>query len=141
METIDIESNTQTLLEAQIMIEPTIGKYFLRLNSNDYTAAAELFSGKGSLHPPFGKAVCGRAAIAQYLKSEARGMTACPESIIVSAEDSSNLFYQIKGKVKTGFFTVNVSWTIALNPKKEILGVKVTLLHELQDLLALKQAH
>jgi hypothetical protein len=56
----------------------------------------------------------------------------------LSDEDCGKLCYQVKGKVKISFFTVNVSWLIQLNAQQEILMVKVKLLNELQDLLALK---
>lgn len=118
--------------------ELTIDNYFSRLNNGDYMIVAELFSEQGCLHPPFEKPVCGRNAIAQYLKAEAKGMIACPEFTTISDDDFGNVCYQVKGKVKTSFFTVNVSWLIQLNAEQEILMVRVKLLNELQDLLALK---
>jgi Nuclear transport factor 2 (NTF2) domain len=137
MEMIDLKN--QGWFDYKTIGESTISKYFLRLNSSDYAEVSKLFSSQGYLYPPFGKSVCGKEEITQYLNAEATGMIAEPESVTASAEENGNLSYQVKGKVKTSFFTVNVSWTIVLNPEKEILSVKVKLLNELQDLLALKK--
>jgi hypothetical protein len=129
----------ENLIIIENIIEPNIYEYYLRLNSNDFIGTAKLFSASGLLYPPFEKEVCGRDAIAQYLQAEAKTIETYPNfGNILSMDDGSNL-YQIKGYVKTSFFRVNVGWSIQLNADKEITVVKVILLAELQDLLALKR--
>ena len=127
--------------------EPVIYKYFLSLNQRNFGGVAELFSAQGCLYPPFEKGICGREAICQYLQAEAIGIEAFPQSGTVEpdscferlCQQDSNFIYQILGYVKTSFFTVNVSWSIKLNPDREIVSVEVKLLAKLQDLLSLKQ--
>jgi hypothetical protein len=119
---------------------PVINDYFLKLNEGDFEAASDLFSTEGCLYPPFGKQVCGRIAIAQYLKSEAKDIKALPKTCTVQSIGNDNTQYQVTGSVKTRFFTVNVGWSIQLNATKEIVSVEVKLLAELQDLLTLKRA-
>jgi hypothetical protein len=135
MEAIDLHD--PDWLEAAKINQPTIAKYFLDLNNGNYAEVAKLFSERGCLYPPFGKLVCGQSAITHYLETEAKGMMTCPESIATLSEDLENPSYEVNGKVKTSFFTVNLSWTISLNSEQKILSIKVKLLDQLQDLLAL----
>jgi hypothetical protein len=46
--------------------ESTIHKYFAKLNSNDFTATAELFVEEGYLKPPFEKLIKGKKEITKY---------------------------------------------------------------------------
>ncbi len=120
--------------------EPAIDDYFSNLNEGNFEAVSNLFSIEGCLYPPFEKEICGRVAIAQYLKSEAKDIKALPQKCTVQSIRDENTQYQVTGYVKTSFFTVNVGWSIQLNVTKEIVSVHVKLLAELQDLLALKRA-
>ena len=128
----------QPLLSIQKEWEPVIHEYFSRLNSGDFIKVSKLFSVQGSLFPPFEREICGREAIAQYLQSEAKGIQALPQSATVLRSDDGCSLCQVEGNVKTDFFTVNVGWSIQLNADNEIMSVKVKLLAELQDLLAIK---
>jgi hypothetical protein len=114
---------------------PTIAAYFTRLNSGEFGAAAQLFADCGQLAPPFEEPIEGRAAIATYLEREASGMSFWPESGALLIREDDLAQYHIQGKVKTNYFTINVSWLIQLNPNKEILLVEVKLLAALEELL------
>jgi hypothetical protein len=118
---------------------PTIVAYFQSLNSSEFGAAAELFAECGRLAPPFDNPIEGRAAIATYLEKEARGMTMCPQSGTLLIDDLDLAQYHIEGKVKTNYFTVNVSWLIQLNTDKEILLVEVKLLAALTELIKFRK--
>jgi hypothetical protein len=120
--------------------EPAIHDYFSKLNEGNFEAVSNLFSIEGCLYPPFEKEICGRVAIAQYLKSGAKDIQALPQKCTVQSICNENTQYQVTGYVKTSFFTVNVGWSIQLNATKKIVSVHVKLLAELPDLLALKRA-
>ncbi len=136
METTSLSNQYSTEIEQEW--DSIIYEYFLRLNLGKFIEVSELFSAEGLLYPPFEKAIRGRDAIAQYLQSEARGVQALPQSATVQLNCDGSTLYQIKGNVKTSFFTVNVGWAIQLNTDKEIVSVEVKLLAEFQDLLAIK---
>lgn len=118
--------------------DAVIENYFLSLNKKDFEAVSQLFSIEGSLCPPFEKEVSGRAAIAQYLRSEAKDIKAFPKTCVMEYIVDDIAQYKVFGYVATSFFKVNVSWSIQLNAIKEIVCIQVKLLAELQDLLALK---
>ncbi len=119
--------------------ESVIHNYFLLLNCGKFLEAANLFAVKGCLKPPFEKLIQGRSAIAQYLKNEALGMKLYPENIEILVRDLDHTQCQITGKVKTSYFTVNVSWLIHLNAEEEITIVDIRLLASLSDLLILNR--
>ena len=135
-----ISLNQKCLINTLNIQEPVINNYFSKLNEGNFEAVSNLFSIEGCLYPPFEKEICGRAAIAQYLKSEAKEIKALPKTFKIQSICDKNTQYQVTGYVKTSFFTVNVRWSIQLNATKEIVSAKVKLLAELQDLVALKQA-
>lgn len=118
--------------------EPVVHDYFVRFNQSDFVATADLFSEQGSLKPPFEKIIKGRSAIAQYLEKEALGMTVFPTHMKTTMSEQNHTQYQVQGKVKTNYFTVNASWLISLNTMKEITLVEIQLLEKLSDLLAFK---
>ncbi|WP_309727876.1 nuclear transport factor 2 family protein [Chamaesiphon sp. OTE_75_metabat_556] len=129
--TIDLE----LLVNIDGIEEPTVAAYFARLNRGEFMATAELFADLGQLAPPFEKPIVGRGAISTYLETEAQGMIFCPESGALLLRDNDLAQYHIQGKVKTSYFTINVSWLIQLNLDKEILLVEVKLLAALEELL------
>lgn len=126
---------------------PIIHQYFSSLNQLNFEAVANLFASTGWLYPPFDRGICGRAEIYRYLQAEARDVQAFPESSKIrfrkselqSLTEVGSIVYQILGKVKTSYFTVNVGWSIEVSSDDEILSVRVKLLAELQDLLTLKR--
>ena len=140
--TIDLD----TSLNIDGICENTICEYFICLNNGEFMETAQLFAEQGCLNPPFEKSIVGREAIALYLEKEAKGMNFCPErgEILTRAgvadplEHSDRTHYQIQGKVKTNFFTVNVSWSIELNAAKEIMAVDVKLLASINELLSFR---
>ena len=119
--------------------EPTITAYFRTLNQENFTATADLFTTSGCLNPPFEGSIVGRAAIAKYLETEARGMILCPEFGRLLIKDNDVAQYHIQGKVKTNYFTINVTWLFQLNLDREILLVEVKLLAALDELLKFKK--
>jgi len=128
-------NNIDAFTDIEGIDELTIYEYFARLNNNEFIATSELFTEQGCLNPPFEKTVQGRDAIAQYLEKEAKGIEFCPEYGEIIMSDSTFTQYQIKGKVKTNQFTVNVNWLIQLNSIKEIILVEVKLVASLIELL------
>lgn len=119
--------------------ETTILEYFRTLNAGDFSATAALFATNGELHPPFESPVIGPDAIAAYLEQEAIGMQLLPRQ--VSAEEIENGYTQIqvKGKVKTPLFSVNVGWLFMLNAQQEIAAATIKLLASPQELLSLRR--
>jgi hypothetical protein len=132
-------------MQIQELKEPIIDEYFTRLNQSDFAGVSELFAESGYLHPPFDRQICGREAIERYLQAEAIGIEAVPQFVTIATERDEGTIYQISGRVKTSLFTVNVSWTILvtrgyaneLNVDRQIAGVTIKLLAELQELLGL----
>ena len=118
--------------------EPVVHDYFARFNQSDFVATSDLFSEQGSLKPPFEKVIKGRSAIAQYLEKEAFGMKVFPTYVKTTMIAQDCTQYQIKGKVKTNYFTVHTSWLININSIKEITFVEIQLLEKLDNLLAFK---
>ena len=140
--TIDLD----TSLDIDGIYENTIHEYFMRLNNGEFMETAQLFAEQGCLNPPFEKSILGKEAIARYLEKEAKGMKFCPErgeiltkvGLADPLEHSDRTQYHIQGKVKTNFFTVNVSWSIELNAIKEIMAVDVKLLASIDELLSFR---
>jgi hypothetical protein len=134
-----VDTNRSVSIESPLQIdgvvEPIVEAYFIRLNSGEVTATAELFAERGYLKPPFEELIEGRQAIATYLEKEARGMRFCPESGVLLIKDDRLTQYQIQGKVQTNYFTINVSWLMQLNKDDELVLVEVKLLAALEELL------
>ncbi len=116
----------------------SICDYFSKLNQNDFEGFAALFAPEGSLLPPFESAVVGRDAIRQYLQSTGIEVQASPESSTRELGNDGLTIYQITGKVRNNYFTVNVLWTIDLNADQQITSAKIKLLAPLQELLRFK---
>jgi hypothetical protein len=137
--------NSDMFININSIEESCIHEYFEKINDGEFQAAAELFFEQGILSPPFEKPLQGRESITQYLQKEALGMKFYPEygrvftSIDRESTLTTQLHYQIQGRVSTAWFTVNVSWWIKLNAAKEIMLVEVKLLSALHDLLSLNR--
>ena len=80
-----ISLSQKCLIGTLNILEPAINNYFSKLNEGNYEAVSNLFSIEGCLYPPFEKEICGRAAIAQYLKSEAKDIQALPKNFYNAA--------------------------------------------------------
>lgn len=119
--------------------ESTILSYFQSLNAGDFSATAGLFALDGELHPPFESPVVGRDAIAAYLEQEATGMELLPNEGTTEEMENNYTQIQVKGKVKTPLFSVNVGWIFVLNAQQEIAAVTVKLLASPQELLSLRR--
>ncbi|MGH2413788.1 MAG: ketosteroid isomerase family protein [Microcystaceae cyanobacterium] len=135
-----LNQSTSNLVSAiEGVTEPVVVRYFETLNAGDFEATASLFSPAGALHPPFESPIVRKEAIATYLNEEAQGMKLYPRTGIVEALESDRTQFQIKGKVQTPLFSVNVAWKFILNVEKEIESVEVKLLASPQELLKLRR--
>jgi hypothetical protein len=118
--------------------EPVVQAYFLKLNQGNFTGVSQLFAERGSLDAPFQSRIYGRQAIYDYLQVEARKMMAVPQDGAIELQSDGSSKHRLTGQVQMPLFTINVSWTIELNPTKEITSVSVKLLAELPELLGLR---
>jgi Nuclear transport factor 2 (NTF2) domain len=132
---------TETFKETNIeeAIAGSIASYFDTMNVGDFEATAALFAEEGKLCPPFEKAIVGREAIAQYLKTEAKGMKLQVDRSISTRSNENVVEVISNGKVFTSLFSVNVAWQFSLNNVDKIMAVKIDLLASAQELLNLKQ--
>ncbi|AFZ20359.1 ketosteroid isomerase family protein [Allocoleopsis franciscana] len=119
--------------------ESVVWRYFQTMNAADYEGTAALFAPTGALHPPFEEPIEGKEAIATYLKAEAKGMQLFPREGIAEALEEDQIQIQVKGKVQTSLFGVNVAWIFILNPEREILYAQIKLLASPQELLNLRR--
>ncbi|MGP1382527.1 MAG: hypothetical protein ACTS2F_03150 [Thainema sp.] len=143
----------QTASQSELQIagieHPTVICYFDWLNQEAYDQAVTLFTEDGILYAPFESGIQGRSAIADYLKTEAKGMQLQPrEGVVQPIDDESedepenvpDEIYQIlvTGKVQTSVFGVNVQWTFTLNQDDQLTAVRVKLLASPKELLNLR---
>lgn len=119
--------------------ESLVWHYFQTMNAADYEGTAALFAPTGVIQPPFEDPIEGTEAIATYLKAEAKGMQLFPREGIAEALEEDQIQVQVKGKVQTSLFGVNVAWIFILNPKREILYAQIKLLASPQELLNLRR--
>jgi hypothetical protein len=136
-ETPQSASTTDLTLEG--IAEPGVLRYFETMNAGDYEATAALFAPTGVMHPPFEQPIEGREAIATYLEAEAKGMQLFPTKGTVETLEDDRLQVQVRGKVQTPLFSVNVAWIYILNLEREILYAKIKLLASPQELLNLRR--
>jgi hypothetical protein len=127
-----------SLLSIEGIENLTIIRYFDSLNQGNFQETAQLFSNNGVLYPPFEDGVIGKAAIADYLNTEAKGLQLYPKEGKVIKIDENYQQIEVKGKVKTPLFGVNVSWNFVINSLDKIESVEVKLLASLPELLKLK---
>ena len=114
-----------------------IDSYFSTLNHEQFELTADLFSDQGQLIPPFETPVVGQQAIADYLKQEALDMIFEPFSETSQILPNGQTDVEVRGKVSTSLFKVNVVWNFLLSEKNKIDLVKVNLLASMQELLHL----
>ncbi|MEC4868957.1 MAG: nuclear transport factor 2 family protein, partial [Jaaginema sp. PMC 1078.18] len=112
---------------------------FETLNTGEFEATAALFAPTGELKPPFEDAIVGPEAIATYLEAEAQGLRSYPRQGEVVIQEDDTLEVQVRGKVRTSVFTVNVAWQFVLNPQRQITYARIKLLASPQELLNLRQ--
>ena len=116
-------------------IAAVVTRYFALFNLGEFEQVADLFAAEGSLYPFFESPVVGKVAIANYLSEEADGMKAkLSNSEAFTLEDGSHEI-NVRGKVTTLVFTVNVAWRFTLTPQNQIQSVRVDLLASLEELL------
>lgn len=115
-----------------------IESYYSTLNQGKFELAAALFSEQGQLIPPFDTPVIGQQAIANYLKQEATDMSFNPVSETSQLLANGQTDVEVRGKVNTSTFSVNVVWNFLLSSEGEIDLVKVNLLASLQELMHLR---
>lgn len=129
----------QSDLVIEGITESTIFRYFQTLNVGDFSATAALFAATGELNPPFESPVIGQDAIATYLQQEATGMQFLPREGTAQKTEDGYTQIQVKGKVKTPLFSVNVGWIFLLNAQQEIAAATIKLLASPQELLSLRR--
>ena len=115
-----------------------IESYYATLNQEKFELTASLFSKQGQLIPPFDAPVIGKQAIANYLKQEAADMSLNPVSETSQLLANGQTNVEVRGKVSTSTFSVNVVWNFLLSAEGEIDLVKVNLLASLQELMHLR---
>lgn len=139
----DNSTNTQPATAVDLTIEgieePVVQRYFQTMNAGEYEATAALFAPTGVMHPPFEEPIEGPDAIAIYLKAQAKGMQLFPREGIAETLEENQIQIQVKGKVQTPLFGVNVAWIFILNLEWEIVYTKIKLLASPQELLNLRR--
>ncbi|MGD1952313.1 MAG: ketosteroid isomerase family protein [Leptolyngbyaceae cyanobacterium] len=115
-------------------------RYFTFFNQGEYVQVADLFTAKGSLHPPFEPAVVGKDSIANYLLREAEGMTVSLLSADVHPQEDNRFQVDVRGSVTALVFKVNVAWCFLLADDNKIESVRVDLLATLEELFRLRPA-
>jgi|SRR5919199_1874890 hypothetical protein len=134
-----LPSPQSPLLSIEGIDQPVVLRYFQTMNAGDYESTAALFAPIGAMHPPFEQPIEGPDAIATYLKAEAKGMQLSPAKGIAETLEEDQIQIQVKGKVQTPLFGVNVAWIFILNAEREILYAKIKLLASPQELLSLRR--
>ncbi len=66
-------------------------------------------------------------------------MTLSPLQETLETTETGHIQANIKGKVTTALFTVNVAWIFILKHQKEIVSVEVKLLASLEELVKFKR--
>ena len=116
-------------------IAVVVTRYFALFNLGEFEQVADLFAAEGKLCTPFESPVVGKVAIANYLREKAGGMKAkLSNSEAFTLEDGSHEI-NMRGKVTTPAFTVNVAWSFSLTPQNQIQSVCVDLLASSEELL------
>lgn len=119
--------------------EAVVTRYFETFNAGDFQATSSLFAADGVMYPPFEADIVGPVAIAAYLEAEAKGMKLEPQAGLVESLETGEIQIQVKGKVQTPLFGVNVAWSFVLNSQSEILATRIKLLASPKELLNLRR--
>jgi hypothetical protein len=135
---VPTETHPSSLQANALQAEPIVERYFSSFNAGGFDTTAALFAADGALHPPFESAIVGTGAIAQYLKAEAEGMQAYPETLEVTQTSPNSRQILVKGRVKALVFKVNVAWTFEINETGHIRSAVIKLLASMQELLSLR---
>ncbi len=112
--------------------------YFDLFNLGEYQQVADLFATEGSLFPPFESPVIGVNEIANYLMREADGMTVSLLSAEMHSREDGRYQIDVRGKVTSLVFRVNVAWCFMLTGDSKIESVRVNLVATLEELLKLR---
>ncbi len=142
MQTINPDAAIASQSEPELIAgiaEPNLIKYFETFNAGDFEATSQLFAVDGALHPPFESVIEGRDAIVDYLKAEAKGITAQPQQGAIKQALDDCTEVEVTGRVQTPWFGVNVAWLFTLNSQQEITFLKVKLIASPQELLKLRR--
>lgn len=134
-----IDQAVATDLTIEGIDEPVVLRYFETMNAGDYEATVALFADTGTMQPPFEQPIEGQDAIANYLEAEAKGMQLAPKKGVVERLDDDKIQIQVRGKVQTPLFGVNVAWIFLLSAAREILHIRIKLLASPQELLSLRR--
>ncbi|MGF1460917.1 MAG: ketosteroid isomerase family protein [Leptolyngbyaceae cyanobacterium] len=122
--------------------ESVVTSYFEHFNAGEFEQAAHLFTPEGMLQPPFEEPVVSPTAIAQYLKSQAKGMQAFPKEVELDDASAPQLCQVVvRGQVTAVVFKVNAAWIFELSPTGQIQHLRVKLLATMQELLNLRDPH
>ncbi len=132
---IQTEINNSASFESKTT---AITSYFSTLNQGKFELTAALFSEQGQLNPPFDPPVIGQLAIANYLNQEATDMSFNPVSETSQVLANEQRDVEVRGRVSTSAFSLNVVWNFLLSPDGEIDLVKVNLLASIQELMHLR---
>jgi hypothetical protein len=119
--------------------DSVVNRYFLTLNAGAFEETGTLFSSEGVMKPPFDPPLSGSAAITAYLEQEAQGMVLEPREAFVEPQADGTVQIQVKGKVHTSLFGVNVAWLFVLNDSDQIDFVTIKLLASAKELLNLRR--
>jgi hypothetical protein len=117
---------------------PIVVRYFETMNAGDFESTSELFAIEGAMNPPFESQIVGRAAIAHYLKQEARGIQLAPQTGTMQPLESGETDCQVTGRVHTALLGVGVSWQFKLSSVDQIVQVTVKLIATPKELLNLR---
>lgn len=73
-----------------------------------------------------------------YLKSNATNMRATPREWVLKPTETGGWEADVKGRVVTAHFKVNVGWQFCLTESGDIAKVRIKLLASLAELVALR---
>ncbi|MBE9155665.1 nuclear transport factor 2 family protein [Nodosilinea sp. LEGE 06152] len=116
------------------VVSAAVDRYFADFNAGDYRAVAALFEADGVLLAPFEEPIVGPEAIYVYLQAEAVNMRATPVEVEATPGPDDTQQVEVKGRVKTSLFSVNVRWTFVV-AADTLQSAEIKLLASLQELM------
>lgn len=135
---VDLTQSDEVAAAAEVD-QPTLKQYFAALNAGDFASVTSLFAPEGMMHPPFESPIVGVDAIAEYLEKEAQGLKLEPERQQIEVLETGQQQIEVRGKVQTSLFKVNVAWLFVLNQQGQIDAVTIKLLASPQELLKFRR--